>query len=179
MKQSLSAFLVLAFGLTASPVRAQSHTPVPSITHADFEQYRGEYGHSPLCTKEEITLWSCERNQRVYSLCSSQTASPSTGYLQYRAASAGKVTFIYPATKVPPLGLFKYVSSPNGDASIDFTNKGYAYSLGDPLRGKSMITVAAVGALEKATEIACGPNQTLQVNYTMRLMDEFGVWNHD
>lgn len=93
--------------------------------------------------------------------------------------SLSVLTFVYPAAKVPPLGLFRYTSSPNGNASIDFTNQGYAYSLGDPLRGKSVITVSAVGAPGNATQISCGPNQTLQVNYTMRLMDEFGVWNHD
>jgi len=175
----LSTLMVLAFGLTVSSARAQNHAPVPSIAHADFEQYRGEYGQSALCTTQEITLWSCETKQRVYSLCSSRTASRTTGYLQYRASNAGKVTFVYPATKVPPLGLFKYASSPNGDASIDFTNKGYAYSLGDPLRGKSVITVSSIAAPGKTTHVACGPNQTLQVNYTMRLMDEFGVWNHD
>ncbi|MDQ2820113.1 MAG: hypothetical protein M3Y65_06920 [Pseudomonadota bacterium] len=179
MKKSLSALMVLALGLTASHAHAHGHTPVPSIAHTDFEQYRAEYGQSPLCTKEEITLWSCERNQRIYSLCSSHSASRTTGYLQYRTSHAGKVTLVYPATKVPPLGLFEYASFPNGDASIRFTNQGYTYSLGDPLRGKSTITVSSIGAPEKTTEIACGPNQTLQVNYTMRLMDDFGVWVHD
>ena len=158
---------------------AQAHTPVASITQATLDQYRDQYGQSPICTKDELTLWSCETGKRVFSLCSSQTATRTTGYLQYRASSAGKVTFTYPATKVPPLGLFKYDSYPNGNASIEFTNKGYHYSLVDQLRDRSSIVVSTPGASEKETEITCGPNQTLQVNYTMRLMHDFGVWADD
>jgi len=176
MKNIRSAVLFLVLGLSSSTVLAQAHTPVPSITQATLGQYRDQYGQSPICTKDELTLWSCEISKRVFSLCSSQTATRTTGYLQYRASTAGKVTFTYPATKVPPRGLFKYDSYPNGNASIEFTNKGYRYSLVDPLRDKSSIVVSAPGASGKETEIACGPNQTLQVNYTMRLMHDFGVW---
>lgn len=144
-----------------------------------LDQYRGEYHQSPLCSKDEITLWSCQTNKRVFSLCSSQGVTRTRGYLQYRASNAGKVTFAYPATKAPPLGLFKFNSSPNGDASVDFTNNGYDYSLVDPLRGNSSILVSAPGSSGKTTEIACGGNQTLQVNYTLRLMYDSGVWTGD
>ena len=163
-------------GPGSSTVLAQAHTPVPSITQATLDQYRDQYDQSPVCTKDELTLWHCETNKRVFSLCSSQTATRTTGYLQYRASTAGKVTLTYPAAKVPPLGLFKYDSTSNGNASIEFTNEGYRYSLLDPLRDKSFIVVTAPGASGKKTEIACtGPNQTLQLNYTLRLMHEFGI----
>jgi len=176
MKNMGSAVLLLVLGLTSSTVLAQAHTPVSSITQASLDQYRDQYHQSPVCTKDELTLWSCETNKRVFSLCSSQTATRTKGYLQYRASTAGKVTFTYPATKVSPLGLFKYESYPNGNASIEFTNNGYHYSLMDPLRDRSSIVVTAPGASGKETEIACGPNQTLQGNYTMRLMHDFGIW---
>lgn len=179
MKNASSAILAHVLGLTTSTMLAQAHTPVSSIASATLDQYRGEYQQSPLCSRDEITLWSCESNKHVFSLCSSPAATRTTGYLQYRASNAGKVTLTYPATKVPPLGLFKYDSYANGDASVEFTNNGYRYSLIDPLRGNSFIRVAAPGAPGKTTEIACGGNQTLQVNYTMRLMYDFGVWPGD
>lgn len=169
-------FLSLTLWLTTSTVLAQARTPVQEITTATLEQYRGEYRPSPLCSKDEITLWSCKANKRVFSLCSSKVATRTTGYFQYRASNAGKLTFAHPATKKPPLGTFKYDTSANGDASVEFTNGGYHYNLIDLIRGNSSIRVSAPGSSSKETEIACGGNQTLQVNYTMRLMYDSGVW---
>lgn len=179
MKNTSSALLFLLLELTTSTVLAEARAPVSSITNATLDQYRGEYHQSPLCSKDEITLWSCETKKRVFSLCSSQVVTRTSGYLQYRASNADKVTFAYPATKAPPLGLFKFNSSPNGDASVDFTNKGYNYSLVDPLRGNSFILVSGPGSSGTTTEIACGGNQTLQVNYTLRLMYDSGIWTDD
>jgi hypothetical protein len=99
--------------------------------------------------------------------------------LQYRASSAGKVTFTYPAAKTSPRGLFNYITFPNGDASVEFSNNGYRYSLIDPLRDHSSILIAAPGASGKPTRITCGANQTLQVNYTIRLMRDFGLSESD
>jgi len=164
----------LALGLSASTALAQA--PVSSITQATLEQYREHYGTSPVCARDEVTLWSCTTKRREFALCSSPTVTRTTGYLQYRVANAGKLSFVYPEKKAPPLGLFKYESYPNGDAAIEFTNKGYRYSLVDPLRDKSSILVKAPGPSGKETDISCGPNQTLQVNYTMRLMHDAGVW---
>jgi len=174
-----SALLLLVPGLLTSAAFAQKSTPVESITGATLDQYRGEYGQSPLCAKDEITLWTCQANKRVFSLCSSPTASRTTGYLQYRASNAGKVVFVYPAKKTPPAGAFNYVPAANGDATVEFTNNGYQYTLIDPLRERSYLDVLAPGASGKTTRIACGPNQTLQVNYTMRLMHDFGIWARD
>ncbi len=99
--------------------------------------------------------------------------------MQYRASNGGKLTFTFPSLKKPPLGLFKYTSFVNGDASIEFANDGYQYALVDPLRGKSSIFVTAPGSPERTTVIQCEANQTLQVNYTMRLMYDSGVWVRD
>lgn len=179
IKNTSSALLFLVLGLTTLTALAQAHVPVPSITDATLDQYRDMYQQSPLCTKAEITLWSCETKKRVFSLCSSPVVTRTTGYMQYRASNAGQLTFAYPAIKTPPLGLFKYNSFGNGNASIEFTNNGYHYSLDDPLRDTSSIVVSAPGGSGKDTEIACGPNQTLQGNYTMRLMYDSGVWKGD
>jgi hypothetical protein len=155
---------------------AQNTLPVSTITSATWEQYKAEYPLSPLCTHDEIPLWSCERGTRVFSLCSSRKVTRTTGYIQYRAANAGKVEMIYPSEKVPPLNFFAYSSFANGNTSIDFTNNGYVYSIFDPLRGKSSISVTPPEPAKKRVEISCQSSQTLQINYTMRLMYEAGLW---
>ncbi|HEX8480257.1 MAG TPA: hypothetical protein VF663_18055, partial [Telluria sp.] len=131
------------------------------------------------CSRTEITLWTCTNKKRTFSLCSTQTASRTTGYLQYRASNDGKLTFSYPAAKATPLGLFEYKLAGNGDAEIAFTNKGYRYTLADPLRSTSLLIVSPPGASGKKTEISCGPNQSLQINFTMRLMSDFGLSERD
>jgi hypothetical protein len=90
-----------------------------------------------------------------------------------------KLTFSYPAVKAPPLGLFEYNLSGNGDAYVEFTNNGYHYILIDPLRSTPVIRVLPPGASGKETEITCGPNHSLQINFTMRLMSDFGLLERD
>jgi hypothetical protein len=176
MKNMTRPLFTVVLALATVPVLSQERTPVSSITDAKWAQYSGEYQQSSLCSKEEITLWSCETGKRVYSLCSSHTVTRMSGYIQYRASSRGKVVFTYPTERKPPLGSFVYNSFGNGDASVEFTSNGYGYTLFDPLRGGSSISVSAPAPSGKQTEINCGGNQTLQVNYTMRLMYDSGVW---
>jgi hypothetical protein len=175
MNASTTACSILVFGLAAVPARAHGDAPVGSIATATLDRYRDLYPHSRSCARDELTLWRCETKKREFALCASAAVTRTTGYLQYRASEGGKPVFAYPAARRPPLGLFKYVSYGSGDASIEFTNAGYVYVLADPLRDRSSITVTAPGAQGKATTIACGPNQTLQVNYTMRLMHDAGI----
>jgi len=148
--------------------------PVAAIREATWQEYRADYSQSPLCKKREITLWNCSVAKREYALCSSQVVNRTAGYMQYRAAKAGKLVFTYPTTERPPAGLFIYTSNANGDASVNFSSGGYRYELVDPLRGRSSILVTAPDG--QVTEIACGINQTLQINYTMRLMYDSGIW---
>ena len=154
---------------------SQEVRPVESIRGATWNEYSGEYSRSPLCAKDEITLWSCSAGKRKYSLCSSRVVTRVEGYMQYRASHAGKTVLTFPATKRPPAGAFTYTSYPNGNASLEFVNKDYHYSLMDPLRSESSILVDAPSG--KTTEILCKGNQTLQLNYTMRLMYDSGVWD--
>jgi len=162
--------------LLATPRALPQETgPVASIRNATWEAYSHEYPGSPLCTKEEITLWSCSAGKREYSLCASRVVNRTQGYMQYRASKAGKTVFTFPATRRPPAGAFTYTSYANGNASVEFVNQGYRYTLSDPLRSESSILVEARSG--KTTEVSCGGNQTLQVNYTMRLMYDSGVWD--
>ncbi|WP_199538760.1 MULTISPECIES: hypothetical protein [unclassified Duganella] len=173
MKKILALFAVISISVT-TPALAQDHAPVSSITTATWAQYKGDYQQSPLCGKDEITLWTCETGKRVYSLCSSHEMTRTSGYMQYRASDHGKVVLTYPAEKRTPLGAFVFNSYGSGDASVEFTNNGYGYTLFDALRDVSSIQVLAPSG--KRTEIRCGPNQTLQLNYSMRLMHDAGVW---
>lgn len=175
MKNTLTLFPV-ALVLHASPTLAQNHAPVSEIINANWAQYSAQYEQSPLCSKDEVTLWKCTTGKRVYSLCASHVLTRTSGYLQYRASDHGKVVLTYPNEKKPPLGAFVYNSYGNGNASVEFKNNGYSYTLLDPLRGNSSIGVVTPAPSEKRTEIPCGVNQTLQLNYTMRLMYDSGIW---
>jgi len=175
MKNTLTWFAAVLVSV-ATQALAQNRAPVSSITNATWAQYSGDYQRSPLCGKDEVTLWSCEAGKRVYSLCSSHEVTRTSGYMQYRASDHGKVVFTYPVEKRPPLGVFVYNSFGNGNASVEFTNNGYGYTLFDSLRGDSSIRVTAPAPSAKETEKKCPGNQTLQLNYTMRLMYDSGVW---
>jgi hypothetical protein len=179
MKNLIWPLFPVVLALAAVPLLAQESTPVSPTAKGTWSQYSGMYPHSPLCDKDEITLWSCENSKRVYALCASHVVTRTSGYLQYRASKRGKVVFTYPTEKKPPLGLFVYNLAGNGNASVEFMSNGYGYALFDPLREESSIQVSAPAPSGKQTEIACGGNQTLQVNYTMQLMRDAGVWTED
>lgn len=160
--------------LDAQPAASQESGLPPSIRDAEWQAHSQYYPHSPLCGADEVTLWSCEVGDRQYSLCSSREMTRGEGHMQYRAADAGTTVFNYPAGKQPPAGLFTYTAFPNGDASIGFVNNGYRYTVIDRLRGDSSIVVDAPDGTNST--VGCGGNQSLQVNYTLRLMYESGVW---
>jgi hypothetical protein len=155
---------------------SQESRPGSAITEATWDEYQHMYGHSPLCDRQEITLWTCASHKSVFSLCSSQVVNRTSGYVQYRASKGGKVVFAFPATKSPPRGFFTYNIWGNGDASIEFSSNGYRYNLIDPMRGSSSVVVSHSRSRAQTTNIACAPNQTLQVNYTLRLLYDSGVW---
>jgi hypothetical protein len=169
--------ILLPFSSFAEESRKDRHPPVSGITNAKWQDYKNMYGNSPLCSKDEITLWTCNTPKRIYSLCSSETFSKTSGYIQYRASKAGHLIFVFPESKKPPFGVFLFDSSANGDASLSFSNGKYTYNLYDSLRGPSSIFVTSNSPQDKETEISCdNANQTLQINYTMRLMYESEIW---
>jgi len=158
-------------------VQDPARRPVSSITDAKWKEYRSMYGASPICSKDEITLWSCETTRKTFVLCSSTSVGKDSGYIQYRAANKGKIIFTYPDSKIPPSGSFAYYLSANGDATLEFSNGGYDYNLTDRLRGRSQILVDRKNTQGHISQISCkNGNQTLQVNYTMRLMFDAGIW---
>ncbi|WP_244240841.1 hypothetical protein [Luteimonas yindakuii] len=175
MNKTIWPLLFTVVALVAPSASGQHTAPVDYIREATWQAYSRYYPSSPLCSDDEITLWSCSVGKRQYALCSSRVVTHAQGYMQYRASKTGNAVFTYPAIKRPPSGAFTYSSYANGNASVEFANNGYRYSLVDPLRSESSIIVEAPSG--KTTGIACGGNQTLQVNYTMRLMSDAGIWD--
>jgi hypothetical protein len=179
MRQSfiVIAFIVLFSGYAVAQKNMQTHkTPFPSITNAKWSDFKDMYDKSTLCSENEITLWTCKTSSKIYSLCSSKQMTKNSGYLQYRASKAGHLVFVFPASKMPPIHKFLYVTSMAGDASLHFSNGGYKYTLIDPLRGHSLIDITGK-SLQHGVEVTCkNENQTLQLNYTMKLMYDAGIW---
>lgn len=174
-------FLTLSLAVSTSyfaQTKDERRRPISNISDATWEEYKAMYGTSKYCSKEEITLWSCETSGKTYLLCSSTYVRKGSGYIQYRVAANGKTIFTYPSLKTPPFGSFSYQTSANGDASLDFSHGGFDYSLMDSMRGKSQISVTQKEPPHRSSQISCkNGNQTLQVNYTMRLMFDAGIWS--
>ena len=178
MKRMTWPFLAMGLALAMPPAASQDSELLPSIRDAEWQTHSDYYPPSPLCGHDEVTLWSCKVRAREYSLCASRVMTRDEGHMQYRASDAGTTVFTSPAEKRPPAGLFTFTTFANGDASIRFENRGYHYTVIDRLRGDSSIMVAAPDG--RGSTIDCGGNQTLQVNYTLRLMHESGIWvRHD
>lgn len=167
---------LLSFALVVMSCTAMSQEsgPADAISEAKWSDYAGHYPASTLCADDEVTLWSCGFDQREFAICSSREMSRDVGHLQYRVADAGAVVFLYPEVKQPPAGLFTFDTYANGDAALGFVHDGQRYAVVDRLRGEGSVTMqAADGSIH---EVDCAGNQTLQLNYTLRLMHEAGMW---
>ena len=170
---------LLVVVLVASPAALSSQPTSDgesNISNARWVNYKNEYSASHLCKASEITLWTCEGKNKTYSLCSSIDIEEKSGYIQYRVGDQKQTTFEYPTTNLHPKGIFEYATSSNGDAWIAFQNGDYKYELVDPMRSTSFIEVLKKPNDKKIAWISCGnPNQTLQLNYTIKLMQSAGI----
>lgn len=148
----------------------------PNIANAQWERFEEMYPTSALCEVEEITLWTCEDDEATYSLCSSIEVTEDTGYIQYRVGTDSGTTFIFPEQKRHPKGVFTQHMIPSGDVTITFSHEGPAYMLVDRLRGPSAIQVRAESENDELAGVAChNDNQSLQLNYTLKLMYQAGI----
>jgi hypothetical protein len=152
--------------------------PASNITDATWEEYKDMYTSSPLCSKEEITLWSCETSTKIHSLCSSTHITRKAGYIQYRVSKNGQTIFTFPNSKTLPFGLFSYNTTANGSPYIVFSNGGYEYRLIDQV-DRSEILVTQKKSPHPSSQISCNKgNQTFEVNYTERLIFDAGIWSN-
>lgn len=172
------AMLPLSFVLASvSCAGAPKDAALPdTIRTAEWPQFREHYPASDLCADDELTLWSCGVDTREFALCASHDMAPDSGHLQYRVADSGTLVFSYPERKQPAARHFSFVTFPNGDAAIGFMHQGQQYTVIDRLRGEGSVTMLDEDGMTR--ELDCSGNQTLQLNYTLRLMHEAGLWQH-
>lgn len=178
VRMSVIRIVLLYIGIITSQVvlSAQPISESDNIANAHWTDYKDKYPKSHLCKTNEITLWTCERKQKTYSLCSSQDITEKDGYVRYRAGDGQQITFEFPATERHPKGVFEYMISGDGDALVTFRNGGYKYELYDAIRDTSSIVVWKGSNNKKISEIHCDNfNQILQLNYTIKLMRSAGV----
>lgn len=85
------------------------------------------------CGPGEKTLFTCSVARKTLSFCSSgQSEDVPPAWIQYRFGRIGAAELVYPATKVSPVGHFKYSSHYGGRwvvAIVQFTTNGHTYVL--------------------------------------------------
>lgn len=134
----------------------------------------GSFAQSSLCTKDEVTVWSCLTKAKVYSLCASRDLSPTAGYLQYRAGKSSKPEFAFPDPPEHPKGHFLLRLAPRG-ASLSFSNGDYEYWIYEPLAGSTTIDVSKDGA--SIGTVTCGwSTDTLTLTETQNRFQALGVY---
>lgn len=127
-----------------------------------------------LCTKGEVTAWSCVAKGKVYSVCASPDLSATSGYMQYRAGKNAKVEFAFPKPQQHPRSYFQLRLAPRG-ASLGFENEGYAYSVYEPLAGPTEITIFNGETL--VGSITCdSATDTLTLTETQNRFKSLGIY---
>ena len=148
----------------------------PNIANASWEDFKEMYPISALCEVDEITLWTCDDDEKTYSLCSSIEITEDVGYIQYRVGTEQGVNLVFPEHQHHPRGIFRQSLSPSGDVRITFRNSGHSYTLVDRLRGTSSIEVLPESESEGIAGVSChNENQSLQLNYTLKLVYQAGI----
>ncbi|MGY2173582.1 hypothetical protein [Pseudomonas azotoformans] len=87
-----------------------------------------------LCKTQETLLFGCDSGPKMISVCASRDFSATTGYVQYRFGTPGKIELSYPEKPSPPKGHFWLSStaySGGGVAHLRFTNHGVTYAVFD------------------------------------------------
>lgn len=159
------AGLVLALGC-AAPV---------SQAAGDWVHDVSDYPSSPLCKPAEVTLWTCTARHQTFSLCAQRGPASRHTAIQYRVRDrSGRIVLRYPDPPRAARSAFTYLSSANGDAEVDFSIGAYGYSLVDPLRDVSFISVVKDG--KEVSHLSCDEgNQSLQLNDTIALVKALGL----
>ena len=126
-----------------------------------------------LCEPNEQTIWSCAKGAKRYALCASKEIGAATSYLQYRAGVPARPDFVFPATRRPPKGVFKFANY-NKTARVHFENAGYRYEILESIYGQATIDVAK-GAKSVASIKCDTSTDTLTLNTTMEQFHQMGI----
>ena len=94
-----------------------------------------------LCSTDEEIIFTCNTKRKTYEICASRDLGATSGYMQYRAGSNGKVEFVYPKRRMLPTGKFKFVLLARG-AQLSFQNDEFTYEIVEPLIGTPQIWVS-------------------------------------
>src|SRR5262244_1212055 len=85
---------------------------------------------------------------KIVSLCSSQTLSKGSGYLQYRFGIPGKIELEFPDNRADSLNAFKYshyFRAKVDSTEISFSRSGYTYSVFDEYNGEEKPVISEQG----------------------------------
>jgi hypothetical protein len=129
-----------------------------------------------LCRAEEESVWSCEAKAERFELCASKDIGSSSGYMQYRSSTNGKLVFQYPTRPQHPLGIFESKAFTTG-VRLQFNNGGFAYDIAERMpNGDTSINITAPDG--KNSVISCSEDYsfTLTLTSTIELFKKTGIW---
>lgn len=106
-------------------------------------------GEVTLCESQEDIYFSCPiPGGKIVSVCALKNHDPSSGYVQYRYGTPGKLELVYPKSKLPPKGRFYVVNASEGSANLNtikFYSGRYTYFVAQAFT--SYLTVLKDGKL--------------------------------
>ncbi len=85
-----------------------------------------------LCTRTEITLFSCPVHHRIVSVCAAPDLAPGRGDIQYRYGTRAKIALATPAPGSPPAQVMRagtVMYSGGGGAYLRITNGAFRYTV--------------------------------------------------
>lgn len=127
-----------------------------------------------LCMAGESTVWTGTKGQKIFSLCASANLSQATGYLQYRAGTAGDIQFKYPEALENPHGIFSYSEAAHS-VEVDFSNGGYSYSISEQADGSETDIDVTLPSGKASTIVLDKASDALGQNATMDLFQKLGL----
>lgn len=83
-----------------------------------------------LCTKAEETVFSCNLDHKVVSVCASKPLTTQSGYLQYRFGAVAKPELTFPKTNVLPKSVIQartLMFAGGGGAYLRFNSGATSY----------------------------------------------------
>jgi hypothetical protein len=124
---------------------------------------------------DEQTIWTGTKDQKIFSLCASANLGPTTGYMQYRAGTAGDIQFKDPATLQNPHGIFSYSDGGAHRAEVDFSNGGYWYSISEQDDGSETDIDVTLPSGKTSTIVLDKASNTLAPESTSDLFQKLGL----
>jgi hypothetical protein len=86
----------------------------PCKTAGGEDPAQADSGDTPrfLCAADEQVIFGCNSKDKMISLCASPDVSSTSGYMQYRFGTPGKIELTYPDKQAAPKGNFMHSFEP-------------------------------------------------------------------